>query len=145
MFKYNNYFLLFLISLCLISCYIESDGNNPNTEKSSIILNIPLTDEIMKAPSNTYYFVVNIYKEEGGKQVLAYNKEYVVGNTDVLDVSANGGIFPIIINDLEEGTYTELILTYKYNTIEHLYGSHYDPFTITEGENTTIAINMFMG
>ena len=138
--KLNIFLIIILTSICLISCYIDSDEVKSDTVKSAITINIPLSEEIMKAPANTYYFTVKIYNDAG----LAYDKEYVVGYSDVLDLSGNGGIFPIIITDLEPGTYTSLDLGYFDNTgSQALYGYYETPFIITEGENT--AINLTMG
>ncbi len=139
---YKNSIAIIFFIIFLSSCYIDSD-ENAKSEKANIILNIPISDEIMKAPDNNYSFIITLTPVFGSEVI----REIVAGTINVLDNSTQTAVFPILLTDIPEGEYKYLTIEYRFyypggdSTLE-LQGYYETNFSINEGQNTTINVTM---
>ena len=134
--------IISVVTLALLSCYIQ-DEENPTATNLSLNMQIP--DSVLaKASSSVYYFEITMYQDDGkGESIETYTKEVVVGSSEIAYNGMSGGTFPIILTDVPPGDYEELLIQYyepgNYTSI----GRHSDaPFTIDKGVNNTISITM---
>ena len=127
--------IIFIIALVISSCYIESSSND-NTEKTALSINLPIPEEMMKAPSSGYYFEVYLYPAEGDEIF----REIALGSFDPYN-GGGGGVFPVVITDIPEGLYTDLNIRYYLvgDGLQYLDNGIYE-FTITKGENTIVNV-----
>ena len=138
--KLNIFLFLFLTTIFLFSCYIESDSDSSNTEKSAITINIPLPDEIMKAPSG-YYFEIHLIPVDGNE----IYKEIDLSSFDPYN-GGSGGSFPIVITDIPEGNYNFMQIEFyepsNFNPLYSYYGNSI--FTIEKGQNKIISVILML-